>query len=65
MNRRSEHLVGPSARFGQFSGEELLLLTVFGGTVARKRVNKELERRAVGGRYERHGQRGHGSIGAA
>lgn len=65
MNRRSEHIAGPSVRLGRFSGEELLLLTVFGDMMARKRVNKELEHRAACGWFERHGRRDHGSAGAA
>ena len=65
MNRRSRHFTGVSVRLERCSGEELLLLTVFGDVVTRRRVNKELDRRAVRGLYERHGQSGRGSVGAA
>ena len=65
MNRRAEYFAGPSVRLERFSGEELLLLAIFGGAVTQRRVNKELNRRAVQGRYERHEQWGHGSVGAA
>ena len=65
MNRRSRHFTGVSVRLERCSGEELLLLTIFGDVGARRRVNKELDRRAVRGRYEQHGRSGHGSVGAA